>query len=74
MLRWLLVSLTGGIDPLVRGLLAKKSKLMTQHKLMTSDLRNKLFQPPHTVHGFDLAAINIQRGRDHGMPGEFTRD
>ncbi|XP_049620935.1 lactoperoxidase-like [Suncus etruscus] len=59
----------GGIDPLVRGLLAKKSKLMAQHKLMTSDLRNKLFQPTHTIHGFDLAAINIQRGRDHGMPG-----
>ncbi|XP_020922931.1 lactoperoxidase [Sus scrofa] len=59
----------GGIDPLVRGLLAKKSKLMNQDKMMTGELRNKLFQPTHKIHGFDLAAINIQRGRDHGMPG-----
>ncbi|XP_011373392.1 lactoperoxidase isoform X3 [Pteropus vampyrus] len=59
----------GGIDPLVRGLLAKKSKLMNQNKMMTGELRNKLFQPTHKIHGFDLAAINIQRCRDHGMPG-----
>ncbi|XP_008062545.1 lactoperoxidase isoform X2 [Carlito syrichta] len=59
----------GGIDPLVRGLLAKKSKLMKQDKMMTGELRNKLFQPMHRIHGFDLAAINIQRGRDHGQPG-----
>ncbi|XP_032354310.1 lactoperoxidase isoform X1 [Camelus ferus] len=59
----------GGIDPLVRGLLAKKSKFMSQKRMMTGDLRNKLFQPPYTIHGFDLAAINIQRCRDHGMPG-----
>ncbi|XP_019591965.2 lactoperoxidase isoform X1 [Rhinolophus sinicus] len=59
----------GGIDPLVRGLLAKKSKLMNQDKMMTGELRDKLFQPTHKIHGFDLAAINIQRCRDHGMPG-----
>ncbi|XP_037665025.1 lactoperoxidase isoform X2 [Choloepus didactylus] len=59
----------GGIDPLVRGLLAKKSKLMIQNKMMTGELRNKLFQPTHKIHGFDLAAVNIQRCRDHGQPG-----
>ncbi|XP_045381627.1 lactoperoxidase [Lemur catta] len=59
----------GGIDPLVRGLLAKKAKLMKQNKMMTGELRNRLFQPTHRIHGFDLAAINIQRGRDHGQPG-----
>lgn len=59
----------GGIDSLVRGLLAKKAKLARQNKIMTGELRNKLFQPTHTIHGFDLAAINIQRGRDHGQPG-----
>ncbi|KAM5273721.1 LOW QUALITY PROTEIN: lactoperoxidase [Ctenodactylus gundi] len=59
----------GGIDPLVRGLLARKAKLMDQDKMMTGELRNKLFQPTHTIHGFDLAAINIQRCRDLGQPG-----
>ncbi|KAL1778872.1 lactoperoxidase isoform X1 [Sigmodon hispidus] len=65
---WRLVK-DGGIDPLVRGLLAKKAKLMHQDRMMTGELRNKLFQPNHTIHGFDLAAINIQRARDHGQPG-----
>uniref|UniRef100_G3UBF9 Lactoperoxidase n=1 Tax=Loxodonta africana TaxID=9785 RepID=G3UBF9_LOXAF len=59
----------GGIDPLVRGMLARKSKLMHQNKMMTGELRNKLFQPPHNIYGHDLAAINIQRSRDHGLPG-----
>lgn len=62
----------GGIDPLVRGLLAKRAKLMNQHKMMTGEVRDKLFQPTHTIHGFDLAAINIQRCRDHGQPGEWA--
>lgn len=62
----------GGIDPLVRGLLAKKAKLSHQDKMMTGELRNMLFQPNHTIHGFDLAAINIQRTRDHGQPGEWV--
>lgn len=65
---WRLVK-DGGIDPLVRGLLAKKAKLVHQDKMMTGELRNMLFQPNHTIHGFDLAAINIQRSRDHGQPG-----
>ncbi|XP_037057077.1 lactoperoxidase-like [Peromyscus leucopus] len=70
---WRLVK-DGGIDPLVRGLLAKKAKLVRQDKMMTGELRNMLFQPNHTIHGsavgrFDLAAINIQRSRDHGQPG-----
>ena len=35
--------------------------------LVIDDVRNLLFGPPIDI-GFDLAALNIQRGREHGLP------
>ena len=55
----------GGIDPLLRGLskqLAQRSDLF-----VVDDVRNFLFGPPGAG-GFDLPSLNIQRGRDHGLP------
>lgn len=55
----------GGIEPILRGLAAQEmSKIDTQ---VVDGLRNFLFGPP-TAGGLDLASLNIQRGRDHGLP------
>lgn len=55
----------GGIEPLLRGL----SKQICQNidPLVIDDVRNFLFGPPGAG-GFDLVSLNIQRGRDHGLP------
>ncbi|NXG45751.1 PERM Myeloperoxidase, partial [Psilopogon haemacephalus] len=58
----------GGIDPFLRSLLANHSKLMTQEQVMVEDLRERLFEQVKRI-GLDLASLNMQRGRDHGLPG-----
>ncbi len=55
----------GGIDPLLRGLAASTSQEIDTH--IVDDVRNFLFGPPGAG-GFDLASLNMQRGRDHGLP------
>ena len=55
----------GGIDSLLRGLAAQQAQRVDTR--IVSDVRNFLFGPPGAG-GFDLAALNIQRGRDHGLP------
>ncbi|XP_073421308.1 myeloperoxidase-like [Dendrobates tinctorius] len=58
----------GGIDPLLRGLIANKAKLNRQNQIMVDELRERLFKMISHI-GLDLAALNIQRGREHGLPG-----
>jgi hypothetical protein len=55
----------GGIEPVLRGMAAQHSRDIDPY--MVSDVRNFLFGEPGAG-GFDLAALNIQRGRDHGLP------
>ncbi|KTF77102.1 hypothetical protein cypCar_00024445 [Cyprinus carpio] len=58
----------GGIDPLLRGLIGRPAKLNTQDHMMVNALRERLFA--FTSHiALDLAALNMQRSRDHGIPG-----
>ncbi|XP_074495897.1 eosinophil peroxidase-like [Sebastes fasciatus] len=58
----------GGIDLFVRGLIGRQAKLNTQSHMMSDELREKLFQFTSKL-GLDLASLNMQRGRDHGLPG-----
>ncbi|NXC41740.1 PERM Myeloperoxidase, partial [Penelope pileata] len=58
----------GGIDPFLRNLMASQAKLMTQEQMVVDELRDRLFEQVERI-GLDLPALNMQRGRDHGLPG-----
>lgn len=55
----------GGIEPLLRG--AAQQVCQELDLCVTDEVRNFLFGAPGSG-GFDLASLNIQRGRDHGLP------
>lgn len=62
----------GGIDPLLRGLMFNRAKLNRQNQLVVDELRDRLFKLFKRL-GFDLTALNMQRGREHGVPGTCHR-
>ena len=59
------ISDEGGIEPILRGLSSQVCQ--TVDLQIIDEVRNFLFGDPGAG-GFDLAALNIQRGRDHGLP------
>ena len=54
-----------GIEVYLRGLAKQAHQKIDGY--VVDDVRNFLFGPPGAG-GFDLAALNMQRGRDHGLP------
>ena len=58
----------GGIEPVLRGML--RAPAQEVDTLMSDGVRNFLFGTETS--GLDLTSINIQRGRDHGLPDYNT--
>jgi hypothetical protein len=54
-----------GVDSLLLGLASQPAQAIDT--LLVDDVRNFLFGPPGAG-GFDLASLDIQRGREHGLP------
>lgn len=54
----------GGIEPVLRGLAGQRHQRIDTR--VVDDVRNFLFGQPGAG-GFDLASLNLQRGRDHGL-------
>ncbi len=59
---------TYGLEPFLKGLSAQVQEAVDLQ--IIDNLRNFLFGDPtaEVVFGLDLASLNIQRGRDHGLP------
>ncbi len=57
--------LTSGLDPLFKGMSAQIQQELDCR--VVDDVRNFLFGPPGSGMGMDLAAININRGRERGL-------
>ena len=59
-----------GTDPITRGLLVDQSNGVDE--FLNRVLTSQLFAESPQVLGTDLASLNIQRGRDHGLPSYRT--
>ena len=64
-----LLQTEGSLESLLRGLAAQRQQSIDV--FVIDDVRNFLFGAPGGG-GFDLASLNIQRGRDHGLPDYNT--
>ena len=53
---------------MLRGLLLSPAKLQAPGQMMVEELTERLFQAQGGM-PLDLGALNLQRGRDHGLSG-----
>lgn len=60
------VTSDGGVGALMRGFMVDRAEMTDT--TMVDAVRNQLFTEFNEQYGLDLMAINLQRGRDHGLP------
>ncbi|XP_071400806.1 thyroid peroxidase [Centroberyx affinis] len=64
---WRLVK-EGGIEPILRGLIGTAAIALSADKLLAEEITERLVVL-NIPQNMDLAALNLQRGRDHALPG-----
>lgn len=57
----------GNYDGCIHSMINEPSQSVDNH--FSEELTNHLFQDTNSSFGMDLVSVNIQRGRDHGLPG-----
>lgn len=60
----------GGLEPILRGIIGSAAASISADMMLTEELTEELHVLPMSQH-MDLASLNLQRGRDHALPGEF---
>lgn len=56
----------GGMDPILRGLMFHGVRDIIRQPSLNPELTERLFAMAHQL-ALDLASLNVQRGRDHGL-------
>lgn len=63
----------GGIEPVLRGVIGSAASAVSTDMLLADEVTERLVVLDTLKH-MDLAALNLQRGRDHGLPGKILAE